>query len=413
MRPFIFYKLPIHSRRHNFLYLCVFSIFLLSMGHWVGWDGRETRITFVLGIIIFSLVIVANIRLNKCKRNVLSYIFLILACLFTKELTIGTILSFFFPGFLVIMLNDNDRVRCFEFIYKWFAVLLIPSMFAYLIYLMGSLPSVGRIMVNSNDIYHPLWYLLRDNHLILITFPLQIQEGTSRFCSMFIEPGHLGMMCAFLLFACRFEMKNKTTWVILAASLLTMSLTAYMLTFGGYVLSKYIRGELSVKFLFLFLLFVTCLYLFGSFYNNGNNLFNEYIIRRLQPDEENGIAGNNRVFGQIDMYLITMLTDIRLMLFGYDKNTLESLLLSGSGGTGLKMFLVSHGILGFIAVFSFYICYSIMSRIRRVAFGFLLFVFLLFFQRSCWDWLAWIICYTYGITYYEQNVTSRKQIRKT
>lgn len=382
------------------------------MGHWVGWDGRETRITFGLGLFISGFIIIANIGLKRNKRNVLSYILFIFACFFVKEVTIGTILSLFFPLFLVLMLNDNDRVLCFKFIYKWFALLLIPSILAYLIYLMGGLPSVGRIMVNSNDIYHPLWYLLRDNHLVLVTFPIQAQEGLSRFCSMFIEPGHLGMMCAFLLFAGRFEMKKRTTWVILAAALLTMSLTAYIMTLGGYVLSKYIRGDISKKFLILFLLFIICLFIFGSLYNNGNNLLNEYILRRLEPDKENGITGNNRVFGQIDLYFVTMFTDIRLMLFGYDRNTLESLLLSGSGGTGLKMFMISHGILGLIAVFSFYFFYCIMSRIKKVAFGFLLFVFLMFFQRSCWDWLSWIICYTYGMTYYEQSIIFRKQIRK-
>ena len=398
------------ARKHNLLYACIFFLFLLSMGHWIGWDDRITRLNFVIGLIICCLVIGQKIELTCNKRNVLSYLFLIFAYLFIYEISLRTILTYCFPAFFIIMLNDYDRIRCFKFIYRWFAILMIPSMIAFLMYRMGGLPSVGRIMVSNTDIYHPLWYLLRENHIFLVTFVLRIQEDTLRFCGMFIEPGHLGMMCAFLLYAYRFNMRDSSTWVIIVATLLTMALSAYILTFIGYLLVKFEKGEIRIKFIILFLLLIILVYLFGTYYNNGNNLFNEYILSRLEPDEEKGIAGNNRVFGEVDLYFITMFTDFRLMLFGYDMNTIESLLLSGSGGAGIKMFIVYYGVLGLLAAFSFYVCYALLSRDKRNALFCLFFVFIMFFQRSYWFWFAWIICFTYGITYCEQKVSSSKRI---
>ena len=373
------------------------------MGHWIGWDNRIMWFNIVLGLIIFCIVKVERIKLKYNKQNVLSYLFLISAYLFLNGISLTTVLFYCLPLFSILLLNNDDRINCFHFIYKWFALLMIPSIIAYLMYRIGGLPSVGRIMVSSTDVTHPLWYLLRDNHLVLVTFVLRIEEDTSRFCSMFIEPGHLAMISAFLLYAGGFNFSKKTTWVIFIATILTMSLTGFLLTFIGYLLYKYVRGEIKIKFVVVFLLSTFIVVLFGLLYNNGNNLFNEYILSRLEPDADTGIAGNNRVFGQIDLYFATMFSDVRLLLFGYDKNTIDSLLSSGSGGAGIQFFLVCNGFIGLIAAFSIYACYYLFCENKRLAFAFFFFVFILFLQRSYWDWMAWIICYIYGLTYYERS----------
>ena len=234
---------------------------------------------------------------------------------------------------------------------------MIPSIIAWLLFLSAGLPSIGQIWYTTRESLHAPWYLLRNNHVFLITYVLR---ETDRFNGYFIEPGHLGMMGAFLLYADGFDFKKKTSWVILV--LLTLSLSGYVLLFVGFLFAKYERKEISLKFVLFIGILILAVYLFGTFYNEGDNALNERILSRLEYDEERGIEGNNRAHGEIPLYFAKMFSDWHLILFGYDKGLILDLAEEGSRGTGMQYFMVCHGLIGVIFSFSPYLVYLLRNQ---------------------------------------------------
>ena len=277
---------------------------------------------------------------------------------------------------------------------------MIPSIIAWLIYLSVGLPFIGQIWYTTGDTLHAPWYIIRNNHLFLITYAL---KETTRFCGYFLEPGHLGMMGAFLLYANGFDLKKKTSWVIVIAVIFTLSLAGYVLLFVGFLFAKYERKEINLKFVLFLGILILVVYLFGTYYNGGENVINERIVSRLEYDEERGIQGNNRAFGEIPIYFVTMFTNWHLILFGYDRALIEVLAEDGSRGTGMQYFMVCHGIIGVFFSLSPYIVYLLCSKNKRHAILLFVFIILLLLQRSYWYWYAWVICYIYGITLREKQ----------
>lgn len=395
-------------KRPTALYFCIFCQFVISMGMWIGWDGRAPYLQFLFFVFSIILIRAGHVRLNNDRRNILTWLFFSIASICLYGLSVGRSFSSLFPAFIIILLNDDDRICCFKYIFKWFAILMIPSIIAWLMYLFVGFPSRGKIWVNREGV-QDLSYLLRNNHIFLITYAL---KETTRFNGYFIEPGHLGMMGAFLLFADGFNFKKRASWVILLCVVLSISLSGFVLSFMGYLFVKYERKEIRLKFIIIFGILIIAFYLFSTLYNGGDNYLNERIISRLEPDEEKGIEGNNRVFGQIDLYFATMFNDWHLILFGYDKETIQALAQTGSRGTGMEMFMVSHGLIGIIlSIFPYLVYYFYTKGKQFVIFSFV-FILLLLLQRSYWYWFSWIICYIYGISIREKRYLSDKSCVK-
>lgn len=380
------------------LYFCIFCQFFLSMGMWIGWDGRNVIFQVLLFLIAFFLINTGRIKLKKDKRNLLTWFAFSIASIWFSYTHVGRILSLILPSYIVILLNDDDKIRCFQFIFKWFAIMMIPSIMAWIVYSLAGLPSFGQIWV-SQEGEQPLSYLLRNNHIFLISYVL---KETPRFMGYFIEPGHLGMMGSFLLFADGYNFQKKISWIILLSLLLSFSLTGFILLFLGYLFVKYEKKEIRLKFVILLGILILFVYLFAILYNGGDNILNEKIIARMEFDEENGIVGNNRVLGEIDLYFATMFNNWHLVLFGYDREIITYLASTGSRGTGMQYFMVCHGLAGVFFSFFPYLVYYMFTKNKQYAILSLVFILLLLLQRSYWYWLAWIICYIYGITLREK-----------
>lgn len=382
------------------LYFCIFCQFVISMGMWIGWDGRKPYLQFFLFLLSIYFLYSNRVKLNSNVRNVLTWLTFSFAYICVYGFSIGSLLFLCFPAYIIILLNDEDRIRCFKYIFKWFAMLMIPSIIAWLLFLSVGLPSIGQIWLTTGDTLQPLWYVLHNNHIFLTTYALR---ETERFNSYFIEPGHLGMMGAFLLYADGFDFKKKTSWVIFISVILTFSLAGYVLLFMGFLFAKYEKKEIGLKFVLFFGILILLVYLFGTFYNGGENFLNEKIFSRLEYDEERGIVGNNRARGEIPLYFAKMFSDWHLILFGYDYVFLKDLAEDGSRGTGMQYFMVCHGLIGVIFSFSSYLVYLLCTKNKKFAILLFIYIILLLLQRSYWHWYAWVICYIYGIAMREKH----------
>ena len=372
------------------------------MGLWIGWNDREKYINMIIGVFMLFLIKQNNIKLDLSKRNVISTIFAILGFTYfsirMEYFGLSVPFSYFLPVSLIILLNSADKIRCVSYISRWFAYLIIPSVITYLLYQAIGLPSFGELLVSDN-VDQPYEYTHRVNYL----FYCYADFYDIRFNGPFVEPGHLGMMSAFLLMVTGFNFRKWETWAIIIGILFTLSLSGYMLAVIGYLLYKFGEGKIKIKMVLSFLIFILIVVYIAFTYNNGDNLLFEFIISRLEPDEENGFSGNNRVFGQIDLFFAGLFTDFKLLLFGYDTDTIKYLSASGSRGTGLIMCMVKYGLFGTILGLLFYFIYGYYSNYRRKAFVLLLFVIITYWQRTYPFWFSWIICYVYGMTLIEKE----------
>lgn len=371
-------------------------LFLISMKLWIGWDDRVLYFNSFFSFAIVFFLIKDNIHLNWSLRNIIPLICILIGYfyIYGTGTRILNIISVVVPYTVIILLNEKDRSNCLNYIFKWFAFLMIPSIITYILVHTIGLPSLGKIWYFHSS-YYDISYMLRENYLFYV---FSDYYGI-RFSGPFAEPGHLGMMLAFLLFANGYNIKKTETWIILLSLLLSLSLSGYVLAFVGFIFVMYDKGKITFRNTMLLLLILLGVYLFSILYNAGDNFLNEFIFSRLEYDKEKGFTGNNRVFGEIDLYYVAMFDKPDILLNGYGADTMEWLANNNSRGTGYVYWMVSHGIIGTVLAMLFYFVYTLFSNNKKFAICALLFVCFLFWQRSYSFWFSWVICFVYGISY--------------
>ncbi len=367
------------------------------MGLWIGWDGRSKYIYYATTVVMMALCLIKGIKFDFDKRKTVPLFFLLFAfsCFGDMGFGAGTFLGYLIPISIIVLLNENDQVRCLHYIVKWFAILMVPCIITYIIVQTTHISSFGQLIIRSQDYITEPSYLYRKNYL----FYCYTDYMGIRFNGPFIEPGHVGMMSAFLLFADGFQLRQKETWILLIAITLTLSLAGFAFAAIAYLFNAIHNGsKKAARYLTLFFIVAIPLYLFATYYNGGQNILNEMIVSRLAYDEEKGFVGNNRIFGQLDLYYLAMFTDSHLLLYGYDADEVEFLLEKGAGGIGFAMWMVQHGLLGTIGAYMFYLIFTLYSKNKKYALLAFFFFVLLFWQRSYPFWMSWVVCYVYGIT---------------
>lgn len=380
------------------IYFCIFIFFIVSMGCNIGWDGRDKYLYLIASLFSFYLILSGKIKTDRHTGRTPLLILLLASYIYAERPSVLPVIAYIIPAYFILMLNETDRKICISYILKLFAYLMIPCVVTYIFVESLDMPYLNTILVRDPaKSVLPLEGLTRRNY-IFYTPSIREVDGLRRFCGPFIEPGHLGMMLAFLLFADGFDFKKKETIIALVSLLFTFSLGGWVLSFIGYVFTRYEQRKISFKWIASTLILLLAAYLFATLYKGGDNVFNEKILSRLEYSEENGIEGNNRVFGQIDLYFASMFNNSRLLLFGYGKETMQYLAETGSRGSGFQIWFVEFGIIGTLITLSFYIVVFLLADDKRKAALFLLFFLICFMQRSKTFWYAWIICYLYGMS---------------
>ena len=180
---------------------------------WFTWNGSTTSFIIIILSSFFSIFFYFfNRRIFHFKKNIniIGTFFLVLSFLFYSKgfNFIGIIQQLFVMIIITFLLNieDNYKVQVLNFITKWFAIFLFVSLMYYILYLIGiSLPfsylSNSQIGYSGNNYY---LFVINDENLFYF-----------RFRSIFAEPGHLTMGIIPLLFANRFDLKNKFVIVLL------------------------------------------------------------------------------------------------------------------------------------------------------------------------------------------------------
>lgn len=386
------------------------------------WFTMNQPFVVSLGISIFIFIISLlykkknKTRLTLSTSDVFAVIAFFIASLFASQITrLESFVTFvvrYFP-ILLLICDTSSAKETLTFVSKFLAILFIPSLVLHLIFVVTSFPPSIPFTVEGNSMY--LFY----NYGILIE-NIAFEHEAVRFSSIFLEPGFLGTLCALLLYANRFQFKDKW-WMysIMLALLLSLSLAGYVTTLLGYIFCRYSQ-ELSIKKYVGYFLVGSLFFLISSNYNDGNNILNKYIFSRLKEDKEKGIAGNNRNSELTDYYFEKTIENGDAFLgLGREKITK----INGGGaddgdysnqirGAGYKLFILYNGLL---AAFFYLLCYYSLSRIRntfkrKYTIGFFLLIFITFMQASYPDSYSWLVPFVLGIVVLKNGKNENRNI---
>lgn len=306
---------------------------------------------------------------------------------------VGMFVSVLMPV-LLLGLKDGVKIELFDDFSNWMAILLVFSMVFWGLYLLGvPLPHSSQTL----DVEGSERYLIVDNYFFFRTsvYSNQILFEFPRFNGFFLEPGHMGTILAFFLYANGYDLKKKRNIVFIVAILITLSAAAYTITIIGYVFYKAASG--SLKNTVRALLLVGILVLVALLYNGGDNVVNDLILGKLTR-EEGALDGR-----------VTYKTKLL-----YDKLWSSGDYLWGLGyvhlvnSAGFKVFFVMNGIVGVIlTILSYFKIYK--TAISK----FTLYMFFLyminFTQRTYCLWDAFLDPFILGGVYLNYVVVNKEK----
>lgn len=342
----------------------------MSIHPWFLW-GVETQYIAVIGA-LYSIVLLINgkiVLVDKSKFAPIVAFFFLYIWMAKYYNIFGYVESIANWIILIgiISLKEQFKTHLFQFITKWFSILLFVSLLFYFLNILGvPLPHTSR----SVGLY---------NTSISNYYTFVLIDGTYRFQSIFLEPGYLTMGVAPLLFLNQYNLKNRYVLIMFIAQLFSFSLAGYLVMAIGYVFIILFSQNTNKIRKILIPLFVFSGFLYASFIIFGDNLFQDLIMSRLEF--ENGtIVGNNRSSDYLDFRFQQTLESSDLFFTGseYDKE------LSEKGVSGFKLYFVMYGLIGLIIFFWAYLKTFFTFTVKRsiISYGIIMILFLLLYQNA-------------------------------
>lgn len=386
------------SKKFSYTLFKILILFYICWGAyaWFTWGFEENNT--MKYIIRFVGVIITIIYQNKYKIklrfsliNVIAYIILYAAFfLNTKFYGTGILTSpiHFFLVFYPLMVLSADRINAEEtlsFVSKCLAVLLIPSLILYVV--LQFAPSIPGLLIDLSELSNTYYFY---NYLFLLK-PLVTEF---RYCAFFLEPSYLAVTCVFLLYAQGYDFKKWENKVILIALLVSTSFAGYVIGFLGYIITKYLKGSSVLSYVILFV-FIVVFYQVSNDYNGGNNLINNYIIKRIQSDTEQ--LGGSRMSKEAGYIYEQMVSDGSIWLgkgTEYLKNMEGAKAYQKINGDGYMMYFMKFGIVTTVLYFIFYWLIGVTGNkgyIKKRMIGFFLLLIVLFIPTAHIHDYNWLI----------------------
>ena len=343
------------------LYLVSF-IMLCSMKPWFVWDNPAILYILIIFFILTRLPFARRINKKHCVLLILCFILYTVVDvphINDAKRFVEYIFRHFICTSLVILLLSEEKASLVKIFINFYAGVLLFSTIIYVLVILGM--PIYSYQVSINDPYYS-WGFSNSLFLILpiTSFPFP------RFQSIFLEPGHLGMISSLMLYMIRYNMRSWQGIIIFLSSLLSMSLAAYMLLFLGMVIYKLSFGNLLKTITFLLMILMTCTMAYNFF---PNSYFSQAILLRLEYDEDKGFKGNNRISEDFEYYYNNKFYKTEHVLLGIGGDNISTI--SGEGGnSSYKVFIVQYGILGLVVLSVFFfviVWYSKSSFVRGLS----------------------------------------------
>ena len=385
------------------LYLVSF-IMLCSMKPWFVWDNPAILYILIIFFILTRLPFARRINKKHCVLLILCFILYTVVDvphINDAKRFVEYIFRHFICTSLVILLLSEEKASLVKIFINFYAGVLLFSTIIYVLVILGM--PIYSYQVSINDPYYS-WGFSNSLFLILpiTSFPFP------RFQSIFLEPGHLGMISSLMLYMIRYNMRSWQGIIIFLSSLLSMSLAAYILLFLGMVIYKLSFGNLLKTITFLLMILMTCTMAYNFF---PNSYFSQAILLRLEYDEDKGFKGNNRISEDFEYYYNNKFYKTEHVLLGIGGDNISTI--SGEGGnSSYKVFIVQYGILGLVVLSVFFfviVWYSKSSFVR----GLLLLYVASFWQRPYALWEVELFLFISIALLAKQNEEYNLFVKKT
>lgn len=180
------------------------------------WFFWNYRFTLYFNVIMSFISIIYFIKRINVKNYNIAFLLCILDLFFVafsvtdRSLNgiIGAVIPFF-PFCILLGCNYETIKQHFIFCQKFLSYLFVPSI---LLHLVLTFIDIKPISILTNDASTLYTY----SNYILLVKNFQLYEY--RFCSIFLEPGYLGTLCAFMLFADNYNWDKKSNKIILVTT---------------------------------------------------------------------------------------------------------------------------------------------------------------------------------------------------
>lgn len=289
----------------------------------------------------------------------------------------------------IVSLKYEYKIQLIDFITKWFAILMSISLGAYILFLSGvSFP--GTIVEYQQ-------YFM-DNHYFFL------QKELFRFQSVFLEPGHMTMGLAPLLFINKYNLKNRYVLILFIAQMLSLSLAGYMMMMIGYSVLFLFDKQSKKSKLISVLLSVILICSVAIFMQNSfeNNVFDDLIFRRMEFDNGH-FVGDNRSSVYLDRQFEDVVSSSDILTGRYFNSEM-----SEKGVAGYKKFIVQFGLIGCVLlILSFFSTHKLLIyKFRRNAFLLVIMILLLLLQNAYPTWWCIVIATICGTTFMQNKEIS-------
>lgn len=384
------------SEQISFLKVIFLSfISLYSMLPIFLWNKSIILLFFIM-VVFFCCFVSFSFNINSVKISTTDYIILLLFLIMyihiyiinaTSSVSVITnLISYFLPTFLFLLSNNSEKEKFLDYFTTLLASILIFSLVFYLMH-------IYKIHELNYSIYAPEFDsdVTYQNYKFFIIGEDSRAVFFKRFQSFFKEPGHLGMICALILYARKYNFRDWRNIVIFISLIYSLSLAAYVLFFIGMVIYffakktfqqriKYIFGALILIFILLFCVL--------SYYNKyPHSVFSEWVISRVLPSE--GKSKNNRETSQFKIEYEEFSNNYVDYFVG---KGVEKFRLYGFGNASYKGFIYTYGLLGITLLIAFYSSIVLFAFTPEIL-GFLFLYVLAFYQRTYALWAVEIFVF--------------------
>lgn len=289
----------------------------------------------------------------------------------------------------VLTLKDDYKIDVIEFITKWFSALLLISLVFYILYLLN-IPLPNSWIVREG--YRSELY----NYYFFVCF-----EGSIRFQSVFLEPGHMTMGLAPLLFINKYDIKKIPVLIMITAQLFSFSLAGYIVFLFGILYQSILQRGIK-KFLYpITMISFFFLFLYTSTFVFQENLFKDLIMARMEWDGTS-IVGDDRSSDYLDkQYKQYKNSGVQIFTgIGYKGENSEK------GVSGYKYYMVSYGLIGLSLLLAFYSLTIARKPNARGSFGLLILMLLLLYQNSYPIWWCMLVSLSCGKVFMKKSEES-------
>lgn len=358
--------------------LLIAIVILIQNPFWLFWH-YAALISFVFIFLLFV----------SLKKNSLIYISppnrlpIILLSLFFLVLPIvrgGLHLSSFFYVFCFVLAYNfpkEESDKAYSYIVRVLAFVLSFSLPAWLLHITGvyQFPMIGSLDLSAvKQQGADEGSTIMENYFF---FVLKGGLDQYRFYSVFDEPGVLGTLGAYLLYAAKYNLSKWYNLIIFISCLFTFSLAFYVLTFIGYM---YYSTKSVRKFLYL----MAGLVLIGLFVYSFLMENEVFISKVIDRTSDLGDSMDRRTGSSVSYFLEQAGLITYLFGIGVEKMAELDLL----QGASYKLFIVENGLLALLVLI--YAYFKLNPCIQSDILMFNLLFWASFLQRPT-AFLAWQI----------------------